>query len=302
MNRVIAVLCADIHLSHNPPLARSAEPDWYAAMKRPLDELGALQDKHDAPILCAGDVFEKYSSPPELINFAIEHMPFMYSVCGQHDLPYNRFDDIKKSSWRTLELAEALREIQTGKLTRVTGACYLAVWGWSWGFDVEPLEESTSSVLDVAVIHSYCWTTDRHYPNAPDEKRVTAYKDRLKGYDVAVFGDNHKGFTAKSGDCTVFNCGRLMNRRMDERNGKPQVGLLHDDGTITSHYLDTSKDKYIDPSRVLETKTETDVGEFMDELRELEVDSTDFRECVLRYLDDHHVEDGVREKVLVALE
>ena len=42
MGKVLAILCSDIHLSHNAPVARSAEPDWYIAMKRPLDEIADL--------------------------------------------------------------------------------------------------------------------------------------------------------------------------------------------------------------------------------------------------------------------
>ena len=73
--RVIAILCADVHLSLNPPVWRSNEPDWFAAMKRPLDEIKELQKKnHDCPVFCAGDIFHKWDSPAELINWAIDNL------------------------------------------------------------------------------------------------------------------------------------------------------------------------------------------------------------------------------------
>jgi hypothetical protein len=56
-DKVIAILCADLHLSHKPPIARSNEPCWYTAMKRQLNELSNLSQKWEAPVLCAGDVF-----------------------------------------------------------------------------------------------------------------------------------------------------------------------------------------------------------------------------------------------------
>ena len=34
--QVLAILCSDLHLQMKPPVARSAEPDWFAAMRRPL--------------------------------------------------------------------------------------------------------------------------------------------------------------------------------------------------------------------------------------------------------------------------
>jgi hypothetical protein len=35
----LAILVSDIHLSDKPPIFRSSEPDWFEAMKRPLDQL-----------------------------------------------------------------------------------------------------------------------------------------------------------------------------------------------------------------------------------------------------------------------
>ena len=60
--KVIAILTADIHLSHKPPVWRSNEPDWYAAMRRPLYELQDLQQKYECPILAAGDMCNKWNS------------------------------------------------------------------------------------------------------------------------------------------------------------------------------------------------------------------------------------------------
>ena len=49
-NKVIAILSADWHLSHHPPVWRSAEPDWYAAMQRPLEEVSTKQKQREAEI------------------------------------------------------------------------------------------------------------------------------------------------------------------------------------------------------------------------------------------------------------
>src|SRR5690606_2165772 len=57
-DKVRALLVADIHLSHRPPIARAAEPDWYAAMERQLFQLRYLSDHYRAPVICAGDVFD----------------------------------------------------------------------------------------------------------------------------------------------------------------------------------------------------------------------------------------------------
>jgi hypothetical protein len=41
----IAIFCSDIHLSLMPPVYRMNEPDWVAAMQKPLDELNGLATK-----------------------------------------------------------------------------------------------------------------------------------------------------------------------------------------------------------------------------------------------------------------
>ena len=109
-NKVIAILCADIHLQHKAPVWRSAEDDWYEAMRRPLKEITDLGYTHNCPIIIAGDIFTKWNSCPELINFALTYLPSgAYCIPGQHDLPNHQIKDIEKSAYQTL--------IKAGKIT-----------------------------------------------------------------------------------------------------------------------------------------------------------------------------------------
>ena len=99
---VIAVLCSDIHLSLKCPVARSAEPNWLEATKRSLDELRSVAEEHNAHVVVAGDIFDRWNSPPEIINFAIENLPNCYAIPGQHDLPNHRYEEIERSAYYTL--------------------------------------------------------------------------------------------------------------------------------------------------------------------------------------------------------
>ena len=108
---VVAIACSDIHLTLTPPAARAKEPDWFAAMLRPLNELRHLAKIHEVPIICGGDVFDTWRVPNELVNWAIQHLPEMYSIPGQHDLPFHQIDDIDKSAYRTLEWVGVLKQL-----------------------------------------------------------------------------------------------------------------------------------------------------------------------------------------------
>ncbi|GAG04154.1 unnamed protein product, partial [marine sediment metagenome] len=167
MSKVLALLCSDLHLSHVPPAARSAESDWYAAMKRPLDEIRELARLHgkadglkQVKILCAGDVFDssgadrrRWNSPPELINFAIDALPEgMYCIPGQHDLPNHNYGEIKRSAYWTLAKAGKLHNLPPGKsmLLRLDGSA--TVTAFPWGYEIEPPKGRKRVATDLRIV------------------------------------------------------------------------------------------------------------------------------------------------------
>jgi hypothetical protein len=117
----IAVLCSDIHLSLKQPPCRA--DDWLSVQKGYLVQLKSLAcaakelwlgnrntTGRPIPILCAGDIFDKWNSPPELIRFALEHLPDgMICVPGQHDLPNHSFEEIHRSAYGVLREAGKIR-------------------------------------------------------------------------------------------------------------------------------------------------------------------------------------------------
>lgn len=300
---VLALCVSCIHLSHNPPVARSTEPIWYEAMARPLKQLQDLKDKYRCPILCCGDVFDTWRTSPELINFALGHLPEMYAVPGNHDLPYHSYAEIHKSPFWTLVQARRIHLLGSRKPVEVGHG--LICYGTPYGFPIQRPKERTSLCLNVGVIHHYIWTRDKGCPGAAVEDRVGKMMKHLKGYDVAVFGDNHQGFVASKSDCPVFNCGAFMRRKMDEINYKPMVGMLLAGGSIEPHYLDVSDDKYInitEAARLVEKASDVDATKLIEELRLGAEKSINFVEAVKRYLIDNGIGRRIKQVVLLALE
>ncbi len=109
---VIAILTSDWHLSHKPPIARVEEPDWYAAMERTVTQVVELQNKYDCPLVIAGDLFDKWNPPPQLINFALDELGSLtmraVAVPGQHDLPFHSYDHVESSAYWALELGKRI--------------------------------------------------------------------------------------------------------------------------------------------------------------------------------------------------
>ncbi len=300
--KVIAILCADIHLSIKAPVWRSTEEDWFAAMKRPLDELRELQSKYDCPILCAGDIFDKWNSPPEIINFALKYLPErMYCIPGQHDLPDHNYSEIHRSAyWTLVKAGKIYRDMQFNQETIVSlhdnlldnkNVCVdnIRVYGFPYGHALKPCIGSDKNHFHIALIHEYKWIKNHSYPNAPIENKITPVLSKSNyGYDIIVYGDNHNGFLyANMAGTAIFNCGCLMRRKSDEIDYKPQVGLLYADGKIGCYYLQTANDKFlanIDDATAVE---KLDIEEFLEELKKLGDTSLEFTTAIERFFKKH---------------
>jgi len=275
---VVAILCADIHLSEKAPLARKGEHDWFAAMARPLEEIKEIQRKHQCAVVCAGDVFDKPCPSSNLLNFAIHNLPCMWAIPGQHDLPYHDLQRIEESGFYTLVIADKIYPIEK----RHQYSSGLSLSGFPWGV---PLEKCDSDGFSIAVVHAYCWEKGFSFPGADKKFHAKSHAKNLKGYDVAVFGDNHTPFERKYGDTTVFNCGSIMRRTIDQKNHRPSVGLLYDDGTIERHYLDISKDVFEERAENLveDLKDNAKIKDFLVELQGLQTEGLDFVQAVKNY-------------------
>lgn len=300
MTRTIAILCSDLHLSHICPPARAAEPDWYAAMDRMLGQVRDLANENRCPVICAGDVFDRWNSPPELINWAIDHLLEMYAIPGQHDLPMHNYKDIERSAYWTLIQAGVVHSIPEGMHCRdIVDGCVVVGWPFGMSDMIESPRGAYGDDVKLAVAHSYVWIQGKSYPGAPKETRLGRFNIRLHGYDAAVFGDNHQPFLTKSLKCNVINPGCLIRRKSDERGIHPCVGLLQEDGTIVKQTLDASDDKWVEIGEELEQiQTAEGLTEFLDGLKGLETYSLDFKEEVRRYVNDNKLGDETKRILL----
>ena len=299
---VLAILCSDIHLSLQPPIARSAELNWWDVQLGYLEQLGDLAAAHTAPIICAGDLFDKWNSPPELINFAMNHLPFMYTIPGQHDIPHHNYNELHKSAYWTLVEAGRIKHLEPGMPIEING--FFAT-GFPWGYTPSAVHTSwKSNSLNLAVVHSYIWTSKHCFPGAPPpSQHLAKFKKMLKGFDAACFGDNHSGFLAGKNKPYVINCGGFLRRKIDEMSYKPSVGLFHKDGTITRHFLDVSQDKFIDApySERGSVETAIDLAPLLEELAKVSDAVVSFKEAVQLFLGSNDVEKPVKDIIHKAL-
>lgn len=297
---VVAVLCADLHISQKPPLARSSEADWYLAMERQLVELRRLTD--GIPLIIAGDLFDRWNPPVELVNFALKHFPSerqVFAIPGQHDLPNHSYQEIKRSAYWTLVEAGRIIHLSPKEPASIDG---LRIWGFPFGYPIQPLEDPHDLVLEVAVVHAYWWVKNTGYQDAPEEARVGKHKDQFLGYDVVVIGDNHTPWHCRVGSTQLWNNGGFYRRKIDEIQHKPSVGLLHVDGTITRHFLDVSKDQFLLPEEYKGLLEFEGMAEFIAEVGKLGDSVVDFQDALKQFLHRKRVHPKVKKWIVQALE
>lgn len=303
---VIAILVSDFHLSLTAPVARSVEPNWLAVQGRHCAWLSELSIKHKCPIICAGDIFHRWNSPPELINWAIQHLPPMYAIPGQHDLPLHSYEDIRKSAYWTLVEAKVIEDMEPNEhVATFKDGIRFWIHPFPWGKEVKPAKPE-KGIIHLAVVHSYCWAGEQKYPGAPEASGLSSWRKRLRGYDVALIGDNHKPFLSQlpNDGCRVLNHGAFIPRTSDECHHIPKAGLLYSDGTIKLEPFDTSADLWLpenDPALIEESSFT--VAEFVKELKDLGTDcSIDFESALRTYFSTYQITPGARKLILQALD
>lgn len=297
MPKYSAIFVSDIHLSAKAPSLRSDEPDWYEAMARPIREMRKLSEKLKVPVICGGDVFDHWNPPAELITFAIQELPVLYAVPGQHDLPNHSYEDIERSGYWTLVEAGTIKHIEPGFPEFVNK---LALFGYPWKFPIVscPEFEDSDKYLKVSVAHAYCWEGQYKYATAPESNNVRNFK--LSGYDASLFADNHLGFVSGR----VCNTGGFMRRHKPDLEREPFLGVLTSDGKIKQHLLDTSDDIYslIDSEDVVETGV-INLGDFTDSLLGLkDAEDLDFGKLLRRYCVKNKVSSHVVAVIDAAVE
>ena len=297
----VALCCADLHQWHVPPVSRAAEVDWWEAMRRPLRQLRRLQIKHGIPVIYVGDVTDRSNATPELIWFMLHELVDGYAVAGQHDLEHHNLENVRKTGFGTLVKAGKLTWLEPGKPVEVPGRMPLRLHGFNWGEEIKSLEDPHDMMLEIAVIHRGLWQEGTGHPESSDADHQTSIQPKLKGYAVAVFGDNHQGFTVPGTKelPVLYNCGTLIRRTSKERELKPAIGIICSDGSVVRKELDCSLDAFSETTDV--PVTGRNFGKVIEGMNELGEGGIDFRAAVERAL-RADAGPGVRELVLISME
>lgn len=298
MSKIIGIFCSDLHLTSTPPLFRSEEDNWLEIQAYYLRQIRNVLDTNDKPpLFIAGDIFDKYNPNPELINFTLRELPECFAIPGQHDLPFHSYNDINKSGFQTL--------IESGKITNVSNEILdfgeFVVYGFPYGQKIDN-ENISKNKFNISLAHQYIWQNEASHAKANIMSNIINFGDQLKGFNLAVFGDNHIAFDNYVGTCRVCNCGGFIIRKSDEIDYKPSVNLLNENFELERFYLDCSKDKYIKINSKEANSDNIQMLELLNELKELDNVSFDYVEQLEIIMNKQNTPQEIKDILLQSIE
>jgi len=301
----VAVICSDLHLSMTAPTYRDISPQgWFDEMAETLSTLRTVASGLDCPILCAGDVFDTWGPPPLLINFALDSLPPMIAVPGQHDLPNHRLKLLEKSAFTTMVKSNRIRYAEPGKVLR---AGRLAVYGFPWGVPVTPPPIVERHVIPVALIHKYIHVPGAAHPKATRKESAKSISVAYRGMSYAsyIHGDNHMPFrtlTARKGGANIINPGALFKRKIDEAAHDSSIAILFASGRV--EMIPIKAADIGNYKRKEKKNRELDKADFSQFLSSLDASpcSVDFRETVRHYTAATNLTAGAKQILLESID
>lgn len=294
-SKPLALFIADLHLSGRRPGSRC--DDWAKAQVRMLTKVNQIAGEYRVPIFVAGDVFDRAKEDPWIVSIAIRYMKerTWYAIPGQHDLPAHAQTRLEESSFFTLMKAGAVYNCELGM--SFPG---FRLAGFFYGSDPSSAGSIVGSAdgLKVAIGHQMVWK-DKPYPGAPVSGQIKKVIKNYEGFDVLVFGDNHKGFCEVVKGKTVLVPGTAMRRRRDDIDYKPKAWLLYADKTMKPIALPRKHDQFVEVSVVEKDEKLSAYVETL--LHEAEV-SLSFTHNLKSLLGESGVSKLVREIIWEAME
>lgn len=229
----------------------------------------------------------------------LRNLPFMYCVRGNHDTPYHNPREIHKSVYGTL--------METGKIRNIDHRHPLVfgdvvVHGFPHGTEVYPKTKHVPNSFHIALVHSYIWRRGYAHPQVTPESSTSVWQQKLRGYDAAVFGDNHKGFLCVHHHFpTILNCGAFLRRSVDEVKYQPKVGIINSDGSIVRYALNCDDDVFNAEAVERHHDEPLHHQETIDAIKQLAIKhGSTFEEEVRRALDQSKASSEVKKLVLTA--
>jgi DNA repair exonuclease SbcCD nuclease subunit len=280
----IAVLCADLHLREDQPLART--DDYQDTQWNKFRFLLEAARENNIPILCAGDIFNKARVSKEfekkIVRIIEQHGVTFFAIPGNHDLPYHNLKNLDDSSLGILELSENVK--------------------------LFPVELDTIYIenyfnFKIGMIHSLI---HRDNPIVVEGKTISSkaktFLKKNPDLDVILSGDNHEHFVEEFEGRLLINPGSMMRMKASQIAHKPCFLLLYSDLSYETIYYPIKKGVLNREHIDVKEKQEERMNKFIQKITGKENISVSFEDNLYNYIKANKIRKPVEALIQEAIE
>lgn len=282
--KIDAILTADWHLRDSQPVAR--KDNYFQVMIGKIKWVSDLQQKHNCPVLHAGDLFHTWKSSPFLLAAVMNILPDQfYTVAGNHDLKNHSIDLLDQTGLAVLQEAGSIELINKETKNIDYGT---SLTGFSYG---DSIQNKNSTIL---LCHEMIYQSPEYWQQ-DNGSQALAFLKKHKGYQLIVTGHNHKPFTAQHEGRLLVNPGSLMRMTADQKDYKPRVYLWNkESNTVKIEYIPIDKDAvevtYLEKSKERDERMES----FINRLQSSTEIGLSFEKNLENYLANNRVRSSVK--------
>ena len=269
------IVTADWHLTDRAPRCRD-EKTWMDRQHDALRFVFKTAKEYNASVVCAGDVFDRYSVEGKVLCMLFDVMDVfrvpVFTIAGNHDLHYRTLNDVDNTSYGVFRCyRNALLELLERK-GLMNNNLFLGFKGYDYGsFNGHA---SPASNYEMAVLHQL--TFKECIP--PQIKNGTTAAKLLQCFSFVkyvIVGDNHHPFTYQEEDRWVVNPGALIRHSIDLRDVETGVYLLQ--SGKSPEFIVYEDDEVLKDTRVVvESVSQTDLTALIRMFKESSVGISDF--------------------------
>ena len=281
---------SDIHIRFDTPICRT--DNFLESFLDKLLFIKELQEKHNCPVLCNGDLFNNWKNDNEVLSEFMPYLPKkLYTVAGQHDLRYHRIEDIRKSSIWTLREAGLLDILNFNCIGFSHG---VHVYGKSWN---EPCRNIISKdMINILVTHEFTYLENNEpFPDCGSNTAQKLLRDT--NFDYILTGDNHQQFVYEKDGRFVVNPGSLMRTSIDQKEHTPACFLIDTEkNTVEKILIPIKKNVISDEHR------DNEIDVYIEKTQDTEYSEIDFETELDRVLNQKNVKKEVKTEIYKSME
>jgi len=236
------VLTSDWHIRDDTPLCRT--DDYEIAQIKKLSYIDEYMQSIDALMLLhAGDVCDKGRpvNSQMVESLILGYAPTkIYGVPGNHDLPYHKLNNLKKSSLNVLIKAKQFIYLSSETPTPIIQESNCILYGFPYGTEMVHLTEDelkryTDACTCIAITHQLVFEKSIPYGVKKGVLAIDLLK-QFSEYKIILTGDNHQSFVVEHEGRYLVNPGSLLRMDADQVDHKPSL-YVWDGETIKREFI-----------------------------------------------------------------